>query len=160
MTHAEAGRPNSGGGTTLHEETERECRAQAAAEIRAHRQIGFPVTPRGRRARAGRGHLPVLPLSLSLTGPPLCPADRGPLTRRSPDRGPQAWRLMRVRLPGIMREWDARIWVEASRTMSSEDLHEQLTELPLRAIVAFAVRCAPGPAPGPRPDRVSPSRGR
>ena len=35
MTHAEAGRPNSGGGTTLHEETERECRAQAAAEIRA-----------------------------------------------------------------------------------------------------------------------------
>jgi hypothetical protein len=26
--------------------------------------------------------------------------------------------------------------------MSSEDLHEQLTELPLRAIVAFAVRCA------------------
>jgi len=26
--------------------------------------------------------------------------------------------------------------------MSSENLHEQLTELPLRAIVAFAVRCA------------------
>ena len=31
--------------------------------------------------------------------------------------------------------------------MSSEDLHEQLTELPLRAIVAFAVRCAAGSSP-------------
>ena len=38
-----------------------------------------PARVDGRRARAGRGHLPVLPLSLSLTGPPLCPADRGPL---------------------------------------------------------------------------------
>src|SRR5512135_3938747 len=78
-----------------------------------------------------------------MTGPPLRPADRGPLTRRAPDRGPQAWRLMRVRLPGIMREVGMqRIRVEASRTMSTEDLHDQLTELPLRAIVAFAVRCA------------------
>src|SRR5512135_3274302 len=78
-----------------------------------------------------------------MTGPPLRPADRGPLTRRAPDRGPQAWRLMRVRLPGIMREVGMqKNRVEASRTMSSEDLHDQLAELPLRAIVAFAVRCA------------------
>ena len=46
--------------------------------------------------------------------------------------GPEASRLTRVRASGIMRERDATDLGQSEPTaMSSEDLHEQLTELPL-----------------------------